>query len=95
MAKKSSRATRLKPADTCEQVTSLVLDYLRGTLDSGTALALDRHFRICPDCVSFVETYRKTIQATESLAYEAIPSEMVERVKRFLRARVRTRGDGR
>ena len=73
---------------TCEQVTSLILDYLTGGFDTETTLAFEQHLRDCPDCVAFLNTYKKTIQATRSLPYGEIPSEMRSRVQQFLREKI-------
>lgn len=78
------RQTRI----TCQHITSLILDYVTGELDPDTTVAFEAHLRICPDCVAFLNTYQKTIQATRSLRYEEIPSEMVNRVRRFLQEKI-------
>ena len=74
-----------KKVDTCKQATSLILDYLTGELDSKTKRAFEEHLIECPDCVAFLNTYKKTIQSTRSLQYEDIPSEMKRRVQKYLR----------
>ena len=70
---------------TCRQVTDLILNYVKGELQARTALALKAHLRECPDCVAFLATYAKTIQATNALRYETIPPTMRTRVQEFLR----------
>lgn len=72
---------------TCQQVTDMVLNYVRGELHPGTTSALKAHLRECPDCIAFLATYKKTIQATNSLRYEAIPPAMRKRVRDFLRTK--------
>lgn len=73
----------------CEEITSLILDYLTGEINPETASAFEEHLRLCPDCVAFLKTYKKTVQATRSLHYEDIPPEMEKRVRRFLRERLK------
>lgn len=88
---KHNTASRRQPRKvglTCQQVTSLILNYVRGELHPGTALALKAHLRECPDCVAFLATYKKTIQATNSLRYETIPPTMRKRVRHFLRTKI-------
>lgn len=75
---------------TCQQVTSLILNYVRGELHPGTALALKAHLRECPDCVAFLATYKKTIQATNSLRYETIPPTMRKRVRQFFQKSIKS-----
>ena len=74
---------------TCRQITALILDYVIGELDSETALAFTEHLRECPDCIAFLTTYQKTIQATRSLRYESLPLGMRTRVRQFLQAKIR------
>jgi anti-sigma factor RsiW len=73
----------------CEEITSLILDYLTGKLNPETASAFEEHLQLCPDCLAFIKTYEKTVQATRSLRYENIPPEMEKRVRRFLRERLK------
>lgn len=86
MVKKAQiRRVNTKKADTCKQATSLILGYLTGELDPKTAWLFEEHLMICPDCVSFLNSYKETIKFTRSLSYEDIPSEMKKRIRRFLR----------
>ena len=71
----------------CREITDLLLDYMTGELDPETVAAFEEHLRLCPDCVAFLNTYKKTIQTTRSLRFEDIPAEMEKRVRRFLRER--------
>lgn len=77
-----------KPPITCEQVTGLILDYVSEDLDRETTRAFRRHLRECPDCVAFLNTYKKSIRATRSLRYQEIPPELQRRVREFLRERI-------
>jgi len=92
---------RARPAEpkqsriTCQAVTSLLVDYLDGELVPEAALSLQRHLRDCPDCVAFLRTYKKTVQATRSLRYEDIPARLRERVRRSLRERIKRASVGR
>ena len=90
MAKKTQiRRVNSKKVDTCKQATALILDYLTGELDPKTARLFEEHLMVCPDCVSFLNSYKETIKFTRSLSYEDIPSEMKKRIRRFLRDNIR------
>ena len=78
----------------CREITDLLLDYMTGELDPETVSAFQDHLRLCPDCVAFLNTYKKTVQVTRSLRYESIPAELEGRVRRFLRQRMKN-GRGR
>jgi len=86
MAKKAQlRRVNPKKVDTCKQATALILDYLTGELDPRMALLFEEHLMVCPDCVSFLNSYKETIKFTRSLSYENIPPDMKKRIRRFLR----------
>lgn len=74
----------------CDDITDLILDYLTGELPPDTALEFEEHLRMCPDCMAFLNTYKKTVQLTRSLQYEDIPPEMVKRVHRFLTQKIKS-----
>lgn len=74
---------------TCERVASLIMDYLNGELGRETTLAFEEHLSFCPDCVAFLNTYKKTIQSTQSLRYEDIPPETEKRVREFIQKKVK------
>ncbi len=73
---------------TCQRVTALIQDYLSGQLNPETALAFRKHLRNCPDCLAFLNTYKKTISAIRSLRYEQVPSALRGRARRFLQGRI-------
>jgi anti-sigma factor RsiW len=78
-----------KAGITCREVTDLILDYVTGELNAETALAFKAHLRKCPDCIAFLSTYQKTVQATQSLRYEILPLEVRKRARQFLRERIK------
>ncbi len=89
---KRTRARRTQPrqADlTCQQIADFLLDYLTRELHPDTAAEFEEHLGICPDCVAFLNTYKKTVQVTRSLRYEDIPPEMEKRVSRFLQKKIK------
>ena len=74
---------------TCKQMTDLVFDYLNGKLTRAVRHEFEQHLRICPDCVNFLNTYRKTVQTTGSVVAEDIPPKVRTNILAFLRKRVR------
>jgi hypothetical protein len=48
-----------------------------------------RHLAICPDCVSFLNTYKKTVQITGSVRVEEMPARVRDNILAFLRRRAR------
>lgn len=74
---------------TCKQITDLVFNYVHGNLTPSLQRDFEQHLRICPDCVNFLKTYRKTVQATGSVIPEEIPPKVRTNILAFLRKRVR------
>jgi Putative zinc-finger len=85
----SRRIRSQQDAMTCQRVTAMVQDYLAGELASEIAAALEEHLHDCPDCTTFINTYKRTTQAPQSIRYEDIPAEMQSRVRQFLRAKIK------
>lgn len=73
---------------TCEDVVAVLHDYFDGTLDPKTADSIKRHFRDCPDCEAFSDTYETLIQLTGELAGEDVPEEVQRRVHAALEERI-------
>ena len=77
---------------TCAQMTDLVLDYLNDELSPNVKRDFQRHLRICPDCVNFLNTYKKTVSATGTVRPEEIPARVSNNILAFLRKRMRQSG---
>jgi len=71
---------------TCRRVTALVSDYLSHELDPHLQRAFDQHISTCGDCVSFLRTYQKTLEATRALRCEELPADLRNRAAEFVRA---------
>ena len=74
---------------TCKEITGLILGYLNHTLSPSVRRDFERHLRICPDCVNFLNTYKKTVSASRSLRPTAMPAKVRATILDFLRKRIR------
>lgn len=74
---------------TCRDAFELLVEYLDGTLDAERRAHLDEHFGDCPGCLRFLSTYRKTVSLTQKLRETEVPSEVLDRVRRFIDQRER------
>ncbi len=54
------------PDHTCKDEVALIADYLAGRLNPTVLAAFEKHLGQCPDCTAFLNTYKKTIDATKS-----------------------------
>jgi anti-sigma factor RsiW len=66
MAGRSESNNILNTVQTCRDATDLLLDFVSGELDFKTNIEFERHLEVCPDCVAFLNTYKKTIELTKS-----------------------------
>jgi len=83
------RGQKILISKTCKQMTDLVFDYLNDKLNPSIKRDFERHLRICPDCVNFLNTYKKTVSVTRSLRAEEIPPRVQSNILGFLRGRMR------
>jgi hypothetical protein len=77
---------------TCKEITDLMFRYLNHTLSPSVRRDFKRHLHICPDCVSFLNTYKKTASVTRSIRPEEIPPRLRNNILDFLRGRMRKSG---
>lgn len=74
---------------TCKRVTALVSSYLSHELDPRLQRAFDQHISTCNDCVNFVRTYQKTLEATRVLRCDELPVDLRDRALEFVRAKTK------
>jgi len=63
-----SHETSVKNQDyiTCRELIDFISDYLDGTLASEARDEFDRHLTVCPSCVTYLESYQRTIALSQS-----------------------------
>jgi hypothetical protein len=81
-------AAKLLTNKTCEQIAEIVYGYVAGKLSPGIKRDFDRHLRICPDCIAFLKTYKKTVAATKTVRVDDLPARVRDNVLAFLRKRI-------
>jgi hypothetical protein len=86
------KATKVLTHKTCKEITDLIFGYLNDTLSPSVQRDFKRHLRICPDCVNFLNTYKKTASVTRSIRPEEIPPRVRNNILDFLRGRMRKPG---
>jgi Putative zinc-finger len=82
-------AARILTNRTCKEITDLIFGYLNDTLSRSVKRDFQRHLRVCPDCVNFLNTYKKTVATSRSLRSEEIPANVRDNILDFLRKRNR------
>jgi len=88
MAQRTTKPKRLTN-QICEQVAALVLAYLNDELSPRRKRDFQQHLKICPDCVNFLKTYKKTIQATGTLYPDEMPSKVRDSIWQFISRKLR------
>ena len=70
----------------CSDVQKLLFDYVQGNLDEESTRLLKEHLGDCPDCLDFVESYRKTIGACRMHCQKKveIPAALEQKLKDFI-----------
>ena len=82
-------AARILTKRTCKEITDLIFGYLNDTLSRSVKRDFQRHLRVCPDCVNFLNTYKKTVATSRSLRPDEIPANVRDNILDFLRKRIR------
>jgi anti-sigma factor RsiW len=85
--RKRKKAARVRTD--CKQITALLDDYLSDRLSPKLKRDFEQHLDTCPDCVSFLNTYKKTLATTQALEPPALPSKVRNKLRAFLRQRRR------
>tara|TARA_Y100000031_G_C8137577_1_gene346023 strand:+ start:102 stop:338 length:237 start_codon:yes stop_codon:yes gene_type:complete len=74
----------------CKELTDILLDYIEGTLDPEVNKELDEHFKDCPPCIAFLNTYKKTTDlCRQSIEQIDIPPALEEKLKVFVRNKLK------
>jgi anti-sigma factor RsiW len=71
---------------TCREVTEFLMRYVNGELTPAERAEFERHLAVCAACVSYLDSYRKTIDierlvlANDRDAVECVPEELVQAI---------------
>ena len=76
----------------CKQIVKLLSDYIDGECISSDRILIESHLADCPDCIAFVNTFRKSISMAKSLKYVDIPEDLRVRLHRVLEHKIRLEG---
>src|SRR5262245_42661836 len=64
--KKRKLRTVAESDPSCEAEVSMIGDYLTGSMAPRLRDEFEQHVSLCPDCATFLKTYRKTIEVTRA-----------------------------
>jgi len=74
---------------TCKEVVHLLNEYLEANLKKEAMLDLDQHLSDCPECLCFINTYRKTVQVCKKLQAKDIPEALHTKLWEYLEKRTK------
>ena len=69
----------------CASGVDLLMDYLEGVVPAEVREALDAHVAGCARCVAFIAAYRETPRILRQATATAIPADVQETLRAFLR----------
>ncbi|MBI5186524.1 MAG: zf-HC2 domain-containing protein [Nitrospinae bacterium] len=74
----------------CKECIDTLGDYLDGSLREDLKLELDEHFKDCPPCVAFFNTYKKTTRlCKDALTEVSVPEEVWAGIRSHLFEKIR------
>lgn len=82
---KGKPASAARKSDSCKKITDLICNYLAGRLSPAVKREFERHLQMCPDCVNFLNTYKKTVSLAGTLSAGELPAKVRTNVLAFLR----------
>lgn len=73
----------------CQEVVENIISYIDDELDKKTLTALEDHLGVCPECMSFVNTYKKMLSVTGKLKEDTfVTPEVRARLKELLKSKL-------
>lgn len=78
-----------RPYLTCRQVVDFIMAYLEGELDADARREFERHLHVCPSCVNYLASYRRTVELgkvamadSEDDATGTVPEALLRAIRR-------------
>ena len=74
----------------CTDVIENIMGYIDQELDQTTLFTLEKHLEICPECKSFVDTYKKMLSLSGNLKNQKfVTPEIRQRLKNLLKSKIK------
>jgi anti-sigma factor RsiW len=77
------------PLLTCKELFDFLDDYVDGSLPAPQRDEFERHLRLCPACVNYLDGYRKTIALEKASCADGEPARAPQALLDAVRAAVR------
>jgi anti-sigma factor RsiW len=79
----------------CKDLTKMLSGYIDEECSPEDKALIEAHLADCPNCIAFVNTFRKSISLAKDLVYEDIPEDLQARLHKVLSEKAMTRGEAR
>ena len=74
----------------CTDVVENIMNYIDQELDQTTLFTLEKHLEICPECKSFVDTYKRMLNLSGNLKNQKfVTPEIRQRLKNLLKSKIK------
>ena len=78
----------------CKDVVDNIMEYIDNELDNKTLHELESHLDECPECRSFVATYRRMLELSGNLRNKKfVTPEIWQRLKQMLKSKINKDAD--
>lgn len=71
---------------TCREFTEFLYDYLCGDLPVDVCAEFESHVAECPECVAYMDSYRKTIQLEKAALFAHADSPVTDAPEELIQA---------
>ena len=70
---------------TCRELAEFIMDYLSGDLPAEVKSAFEHHLTLCPNCVSYIASYKSTTEMgrrafTDEETLAEVPDDLVKAI---------------
>ncbi len=68
---------------TCRDLIEFLVDYLAGELKQGECVLFEAHLAMCPECVAYLNSYRRVIEAGRAAfdgQEEPVPEALIQAI---------------
>jgi len=74
----------------CMDLIENIMNYIDKELDHVTLFTLEKHIELCPECKSFVETYKRMLKLSGNLKNQKfVTPDIRQRLKNVLKTKIK------
>jgi anti-sigma factor RsiW len=79
---------------TCREIADFLMNYLDGELTQAEREVFEEHLGLCPECVTYLQTYRITVQVSHTACRTPDGNPCAEVPDRLVQAILAARREG-